>query len=122
MFFVKIVMADSIRRPLNDDHNHFLYNFYLMKCSAIEQNISSCHIQTIYVRVDLVVMAMKEYSKFPKAPGLEPHHQMQFSFIPRTLTDVCVGGIASLKRYRRRILQPQPAQHQYKSLTNFCTS
>ena len=29
-------------------------------------------------------MAMKEYSAFPKAPGLEPHHQMQFSIIPRT--------------------------------------
>ena len=30
-------------------------------------------------------MAMKRYSTFPKAPGLEPHHHMHFSFISRTL-------------------------------------
>ena len=28
---------------------------------------------------------MKGYSTFSKASGLEPHHQMQFSVIPRTL-------------------------------------
>ena len=30
------------------------------------------------------VMAIKEHSKFPKAPGLEPDHQMQFRMIFRT--------------------------------------
>ena len=30
-------------------------------------------------------MATKGYSTFPKAPGLKPHHQMQFSVIPRTI-------------------------------------
>ena len=35
-------------------------------------------------RVELEVMAMESYSTLPKAPELEPHHQMQFSFIPRT--------------------------------------
>ena len=39
-------------------------------------------------------MAVKGYSSFFKALGIEPHHQMQFSVIPRTL----VGG---------RIRQPQ---------------
>ena len=29
-------------------------------------------------------MAMKEYTKFPKALGLEPHHQIQFSVKSRT--------------------------------------
>ena len=28
------------------------------------------------VKVELGVMAMKVYSIFPKAPGLEPHRQM----------------------------------------------
>ena len=35
--------------------------------------------------VDLGVMAMKGYSMFTKSQELEPHHQMQFSFIPKTL-------------------------------------
>ena len=30
-------------------------------------------------------MAMKGYSTFPQAPGLVPHHQMQFRVISRTL-------------------------------------
>ena len=30
-----------------------------------------------------VKMTIKEYFPFPKAPGLEPHHQMQFSILPR---------------------------------------
>ena len=34
-------------------------------------------------RVDLGVMAMKGYSTFPKAPGLELYHQ-QFSIMPHT--------------------------------------
>ena len=37
---------------------------------------------------ELGVIAMKEYSTFPKAPGLELDHQIQFSVISRTL----VGG------------------------------
>ena len=31
-------------------------------------------VQPVWVRVDLGVMAMKGYSTFTKAPGLEPHH------------------------------------------------
>ena len=31
---------------------------------------------------------MKGYSTFPKAPGLEPNHQMQFCVIPRKLVGV----------------------------------
>ena len=31
---------------------------------------------TLWLRVDLGVMAMKEYSSFLKAPGLKPQHQM----------------------------------------------
>ena len=36
---------------------------------------------TISMRVDLEVMAMKEYSIFLQTPELEPHHQMLFSVI-----------------------------------------
>ena len=35
-------------------------------------------------RVDLGVMAMKGYYTFPKALGLDTHHQMQFDIIYRT--------------------------------------
>ena len=40
-------------------------------------------IQSYQVRVDLGVIAIKAYSTFPKALGLEPYHQKQFSFILR---------------------------------------
>ena len=40
---------------------------------------------TVQVRLDPVVIAMKGYCTFPRAPGLEPHHQMQFTAIPWTL-------------------------------------
>ena len=35
--------------------------------------------------MDLEVMVMKGYSKFPKYPGMEHHPQMQFNVMPRTL-------------------------------------
>ena len=31
---------------------------------------------TLLVKVDAEVTVMKRYSTFPKAPGLEPHHQI----------------------------------------------
>ena len=39
----------------------------------------------IQIRVDLELMAMKNYSTFDRAPGLERHHQMHFNVISRTL-------------------------------------
>ena len=36
------------------------------------------------VRVDLGVMAMKGYSVLPRAPGVEPHHQMASRHIRKT--------------------------------------
>ena len=50
-------------------------------------------------RMNLREVAMK-YSTFPKALGLEPHHQMQFNVILRTL-------VVTLQKYSRRILQPR---------------
>ena len=35
-----------------------------------------------WVKVDLRVMAMKVYSRLPRAAELNPHHQIQFSVIP----------------------------------------
>ena len=35
-----------------------------------------CQIQLDRVKVELEVMAMKEYSTISKAPGLEPRHQL----------------------------------------------
>ena len=37
---------------------------------------------TLWVRVDLKVIAMKEYSILPKALQLKSHHWMQFSLMP----------------------------------------
>ena len=39
----------------------------------------------LQIRVDLGVMAMKQYSSLPKSQELQPHHQMQLSIIPKTL-------------------------------------
>ena len=55
----------------------------------------------LWVTMYLGVVAMKEYSTFPKAPGLGPHHQMQFNFIPKTLTErgvvsPCRGAVGVL--------------------------
>ena len=55
---------------------------------------------TTKVRVDLSVIAIKGYSTFPKAPGLVPYHQMQFSVTPRMF--VVEEGLTS-----RHILHPQ---------------
>ena len=44
-------------------------------------------VQPILIRVELGVMAMKKYTAFPKALGLEPYYQMQFRFIPRRLIE-----------------------------------
>ena len=41
--------------------------------------------------MDLGVMAMEGYSMLSKAPGLEPHHQIQFNVI----FWIFVGGRAS---------------------------
>ena len=35
--------------------------------------------------VDQRAMVMKGCSTFPKPPNLEPHHQIEFNVIPRTL-------------------------------------
>ena len=42
------------------------------------------------VEVNLGIMAVKKYFKFPRASGVEPHHQIQISVIPGH-TLVCVG-------------------------------
>ena len=51
-------------------------------------------------------MAMKGYSKFPKAPGLKPHQWMQFRVISRTF--VGMWGLTPWQRCSWHILQPQP--------------
>ena len=52
-------------------------------------------------------MAMKGYSAFPKAAASrEPHHQIVLCHISRTL--FVVGGLSSLQKYSRCILEPRP--------------
>ena len=55
------------------------------------------------VRVDLGVMTMKRYSTLPRSPELEPHRQMQYSFIPRILLLVW-GGLTPCRGYNQHIL------------------
>ena len=37
-----------------------------------------------WFKVDLRVMAMKEYTTFLRSPEVDPHHQMRFSVISKT--------------------------------------
>ena len=61
----------------------------------------------LWARVDLGAMAMKEYFAFPKAPTFqEPHHQIVYCHIQNIRCGV--GGLATLQRKSRCILQPQP--------------
>ena len=46
------------------------------------------------VKVDMRTIAIKEYSKLLKAPGVEPHQQMLFSVISRS---VVVGFLSSIE-------------------------
>ena len=48
--------------------------------------------QELRFGVDLGVMTMKEFFTFLKSLGLEPHHQIQFSFTSRILVLVLVVG------------------------------
>ena len=50
-------------------------------------------------------MIMSRYFSFPKVLGLEPHHQIQFSVIYKTLS---FGGLPTQQRCSRRIVQTQP--------------
>ena len=55
-------------------------------------------------------MAVKEYSTFPKATALlEPHHQIVECHIQDTHWE---GGLTSLQRSSKCILQPQPTEQQ----------
>ena len=56
--------------------------------------MGSIQVLPIRVRVDLGVMVMKGYSKFPKTPRLASHYEMQFSvktraLSSRTITSAC---------------------------------
>ena len=51
------------------------------KCSGYDSSNGEApvHVQQLWVRVDLGVMAMKGYSSFQRSSELELHHWMQFS-------------------------------------------
>ena len=53
----------------------------IQRCS---QSISTVP-PPFWIRENLEVMAIKEYSTLPQILKLKPHHQMQFSVLPRTL-------------------------------------
>ena len=57
-------------------HNHFKQVNTLLSQTDL--------FDPLQVRVDLEVMITKSESPFSKSPGLEPHHQIQFSIIDRT--------------------------------------
>ena len=61
-------------------------------------------VQSFWVRVDLKVIAMKGYSKLPRAPEQESHHQIPFRVILRTL--FFVGFLPFCKGYSEHILSP----------------
>ena len=56
------------------------------------------------VKVDMGVMAVKEYSTLLMSPELELHYQMQFSVIPRLL--FFVGSLTSLQGIQPAFIRP----------------
>ena len=58
----------------------------------------------LQVRVNLGAIAMKRYSTFPKAPGLEPCHHCLMSYLEHSLVE---DALSSLQRCSLCILQPQ---------------
>ena len=63
----------------------FLSDINNLKINLFNSKRGHKQAQLLQVKVNLGVMEIKEYSTFPRSQKLEPHHQMQFSVIPRTL-------------------------------------
>ena len=71
-----------------------------------DSQIGPKQVLPLRIRVVLRAIDIKMYSTFSKALRLEPHRQMQFSFIPRTLVEG--GYLTPLQRCSRHIVQFQP--------------
>ena len=56
---------------------HLIFRLIHLKYKSYPKKYS-----TLRVKIKLRVIAMKRYCALPKAPGLEPHHQLEFSVIP----------------------------------------
>ena len=116
-----------LRIPNNSiKHQSFIYIllnvktvlFQTIQLSISTQFSSIWHIdRTLWVKVDLGAMAMKEYSTFPNAPTLlEPHHQIVLCHIQ----DIRWGSLTPLQRSSRSIPQPQPTgQTSYKNCESY---
>ena len=75
----------------------------------------SKQVLSLWVSVDLGVMAMKGYSILPRSPELEPHHQMKFSVIHRMTppTFFAGEGYPFCNEYHQHILSPVDMVHIY---------
>ena len=63
------------------------YQIFLSNINNLQKfdtQLGPYQVLAFQVRVDLGLMVMKLYSTLLRATELEPHQQMQFSFIPRT--------------------------------------
>ena len=63
-------------------HGPIKYNFFLKRKNLFDSWVKKKK-DSLQVRIDMGVMAVKEEYRFPRAPELEPH-QTQVSIIPRT--------------------------------------
>ena len=63
---------------------------------------------SLWIRVDLCVLVTTEYSTFPKAPELKPHHQMYFCVISRTWDEKVGISVCTSWNY----LSPQETQNE----------
>ena len=61
---------------------------------------------TLCVKVNLRLMAMKEYSTLPRVLKLEPHHLIQFSVITRTPLFSGMDVLSLCREYSQTILSP----------------
>ena len=66
-------------------HKSFIGTSFKCQIVLFDPYIGLKQVISLRARVDLRAIAMKKQSTFPKAPGLEPHHQIQFTVIYRRI-------------------------------------
>ena len=91
----------------------WLFAYSYMISNILNQIILNRSIWPIYVtkqvrplrvRVDQKVIAMNRYSALPRSLWVEPHHQMLYSIIPRTLLFVYGEDLILCREFSQGIL------------------
>ena len=86
----------------------FIFAFFKRSLIKLLHEKECRKILGLWVSLDLGVIAVKGYSTLPRSSGLEPHHRMQSSVIPRTSFIWMRGDLSPCGRFNQRILSPPP--------------